>query len=67
MSITRKVSSSILLFAVVILVPALSSCGQGGKEVGKAVVGSVVGYAVKEGLNCAVKGECPNAEAASLL
>ncbi|BDA75092.1 hypothetical protein RIVM261_032710 [Rivularia sp. IAM M-261] len=62
MSITRKV---ILLFAVSVLVPALSSCQQAGKEVGKAVVGSVVGYAVSESLDCAVKGECPNAKAAS--
>jgi hypothetical protein len=64
MSIVRKVSSSILFFTVAVLVPTLSSC-KGSEKVVQVVGGAAVTYAVNQTLDCTVKGECPNAKAAS--
>lgn len=65
MSIARKLSSSILFLVVAILVPTLSSC-KGSEKVIQTVGGAVIGYAVTESLDCATKGECPNAKATSI-
>jgi hypothetical protein len=61
MNITRKASRVTLLLVVCVLVPTLSSC----KQVAKLVGTTVAGYAISEGLDCTIKGECPNAKADS--